>query len=311
MGMAVAIQTHQLTRRFGTQVAVDNLNLTINQGEVFGFLGHNGAGKTTTVRLLNGLLQPSSGQATVLGLSPEHQGHLLRARTGVLTETPAIDERLSAQENLVFAAGVFGIAPKQIDGRVQEVLAWFGLSERSQERSGGFSKGMKQRLALARTLLHRPQLVFLDEPTSGLDPVAAKEVHQLILQMRSEGRTVFLTTHNLAEAAMLCDRVAVIEHGQLKACGTPHELSAQLALDRLVLQLDLPQVSQAQKLLQEMHFTVKATGSHLEVWGVSREQVPQIIHTLVNANFAIYQAQPQSATLEDVYFALHPKPANP
>src|SRR5512135_3365957 len=226
--MDTVIVINQLTRRFKETVAVDRLSLEVHAGEIFGFLGHNGAGKTTTVRLLNGVIEPTSGSMRVLGLDPQVDGPALRARTGVLTETPSLDERLTAWENLSIYADLYSMPRASIRPRVQELLAEFELADRAKEKVRGYSKGMKQRLALARALLHKPELLFLDEATSGLDPIAAHHVNDLIERMaRRENHTVFMCTHNLVEAQKLCDRVAVLEHGRLVALGTPTELTRQ------------------------------------------------------------------------------------
>lgn len=298
------IRVQGLTRRFGNKVAVEGLELEVYQGEVFGFLGHNGAGKTTTIRLLNGVLSPTAGEAWVLGYSVKTEGALLRRQTGVLTETPALDERLSALENLEIYAALFGVPPNEIAQRVRALLQTFALAERAGERVGGFSKGMKQRLALARTLLHQPQLLFLDEPTAGLDPVAAKEVHNLIARMKEQERTVFLTTHNLGEAQALCDRVAVMEQGKLRAIGTPAELARQLGGARLVLEVAPADQRKALEVVKVLNPSAMVMGD-LQVSGVQREQVPRLVQALVQAGVAIYRVDLQTPSLEDIYFALH------
>ena len=223
------IETTALSRRFGEVQAVDQLSLEVQAGEIFGFLGHNGAGKTTTVRLLNGVLEPTSGGARVLGLDPQTDGPALRLHTGVLTETPSLDERLTARDNLAIYAELYSLPRASASGRVDSLLTEFELADRAAEKVAGYSKGMKQRLALARALLHRPQVLFLDEPTASLDPLAARHVNTLVETLaRREGSTVFLCTHNLVEAQKLCDRVAVMEQGRLVALGTPAELTRQL-----------------------------------------------------------------------------------
>ena len=218
-----------MTRRFGDNTAVDHLTFDVFPGEVFGLLGHNGAGKTTTIRLLNGVLGATAGQAQVLGLDPVRQGAALRRQTGVLTENPSLDEKLTARENLTIYADLFDVPVGNVAQRVAALLARFELSDRADDKVGSYSKGMKQRLALARALLHQPALLFLDEPTSGLDPVAALHVRELIMELSGkEGRTVILCTHNLVEAQRLCDRVIVLEQGRMLALGTPAELGARL-----------------------------------------------------------------------------------
>jgi ABC-2 type transport system ATP-binding protein len=291
-----------ITRRFGQTLAVNGLSLEVLGGEVFGFLGHNGAGKTTTVRLLNGVLSPSGGSAKVLGLSPWQDGPTLRARTGVLTETPALDERLSARENLEIYGQLYRLSRVDAARRAEELLEQFGLSERAKERVGGYSKGMKQRLALARVLLHRPELLFLDEPTSGLDPVAAREVHDLIRRLHGEGRTVFLTTHNLTEAQALCHRVAVLEHGRLRAIGTPEELARQFGGVQLVLEVMPADVDKAMQVLKNAQRQENGT---ITVPGIARAQVPGLVGSLVQAGVGIYKVALEEPSLEDVYFALH------
>ena len=306
--MAV-IETHGLTRRFGDLVAVDQLTLTVETGEVFGFLGHNGAGKTTTVRLLNGVLAPSGGTARVLDLDPLADGPTLRRRTGVLTETPSLDERLTARENLTIYADLYDVPAAEVARRVEELLRTFELADRADEPVGGYSRGMKQRLALARALLHEPEVLFLDEPTSGLDPVAARRVRQLIARLSREGgRTVFLCTHNLAEAQELCDRVAVLQQGRLLALGTPAELARRLVRSlRLEIEVASEGVPAALEVLRAALGTTDLAHQEgrITLQGADQEQVPEMVAALVGAGVRIYRVVPQEPSLEDVYFALH------
>src|SRR5215208_5891485 len=258
---APVIQISSLSRRFGEKNAVDHLTLDVHAGEIFGFLGHNGAGKTTTVRLLNGVLEPTSGNAHVLGLDPQIEGPALRARTGVLTETPSLDERLTARDNLTICADLYNVPRSDVPGRVNSLLTEFELADRAAEKVGGYSKGMKQRLALARALLHKPDVLFLDEPTAALDPVAARYVNTLVENLaRREGVTVFICTHNLVEAQKMCDRVAVMEHGRLVALGTPVDLTRQFVkrLD-VDLEVDPAQMELAMQILQEVPQLVIST----------------------------------------------------
>lgn len=302
------IQTQDLTRCFKEKVAVDHLNLEVFPGEVFGFLGHNGAGKTTTVRLLNGVLNPTSGDLRVLGLHPGPDGPALRRRTGVLTETPSLDERLTARENLEIYADLYEVPKKAVRERVEEVLALFELNDRADEKAGGYSKGMKQRLAIARALVHRPELIFLDEPTSGLDPVSTRGVHELIEHLsQEEGRTIFLCTHNLEEAQRLCHRVGVMEHGKLVALGTPADLAAQLGdsqrVEVVVADESLPA---ALEILPGAQVHNGRAGEHtLLVQGLPYQRVPETVARLAAAQVKVYRVAPQEATLEDVYFTLH------
>src|SRR5512147_975526 len=303
------IQLSSLSRCFGEKNAVDRLTLDVHAGEIFGFLGHNGAGKTTTVRLLNGVLEPTSGNAKVLGLDPQTEGPAVRAQTGVLTETPSLDERLTARDNLSIYADLYNIPREKVAERVNSILAEFELADRADEKVGGYSKGMKQRLALARALLHQPEILFLDEPTTGLDPVATRHVHTLVENLaRREGCTVFLCTHNLMEAQKLCDRVAVMQHGRLVALGTPSELTRQYVkrLD-VDLEVDPVQMDLALQALQEYPQLVirppKREKELLTMTLAGRESIPELLSILVQKGLRVYRLAPQEADLEEVYFA--------
>lgn len=225
MSGSTIIHTRELSRFFGAVHAVDGISFDVTGGTVFGFLGPNGSGKTTTIRLLLGLLEPTSGRAEVLGQDTLNGGDAIRQHCGALLEQTGLYERLSAEENLDFYGRVWHLPVAERAARIQELLDSLGLWERRKEIVANWSRGMKQKLAVARTLIHRPQLVFLDEPTAGLDPIAAAalldDLEQLVKQ---QGVTVFLTTHNLNEAEKMCDTVAVIRQGQLLSIGSPDEL---------------------------------------------------------------------------------------
>jgi len=297
-----------LTRLFGDLVAVDHLTLQVYAGEVFGLLGHNGAGKTTTIRLLNGILGSSGGTASVLGFDPATEGPALRRHTGVLTETPSLDERLTGRVNLQIYAELFDVPSGQVTGRIDELLEEFELAGRADEKVSNYSKGMKQRLALARALLHRPQILFLDEPTAGLDPVAARRVHRTIRQLSGEEkRTVLLCTHNLTEAQRLCDRVAVLQHGRLLALGTPAELARQLGRSqRLEIEVEPGEATVALEALGTVSPAIEPEleNGTITIAGADREVIPQLVAALVGAGVRVYGVTPQEASLEDVYFAL-------
>ena len=232
----IAIHTQNLTRSFGDVRAVDDLCLETERGKVFGFLGPNGAGKTTTIRLLLGLLAPSSGSAQVLGYDLATQADEIRRRTGVLLEHTGLYERLSAQDNLDLYGRIWHMPTADRAARIRELFTHLDLWDRRGEQVGKWSRGMKQKLAVARTLLHHPALIFLDEPTAGLDPIAAVALRQDLAGLaRQEGVAIFLTTHNLAEAEELCHRVGVINQGRLLALGTPDQLRAQRDQPRLTV----------------------------------------------------------------------------
>jgi ABC-2 type transport system ATP-binding protein len=221
----IAIRANGLTREFSSVRALDDLTIEVPAGTVFGFLGPNGAGKTTTIRLLLSLIEPTRGSAEVLGFDARTQGHEIRARCGALLEHSGLYERLSAEDNLRFYGRVARMAAPDVDQRIKELLTHMGLWDRRKEAVVKWSRGMKQKLAIARAVLHRPGLVFLDEPTAGLDPVAANGLRKdLAALVSQQGATIFLTTHNMAEAEKLCSLVAVIRQGRLVAVGNPSDL---------------------------------------------------------------------------------------
>jgi ABC-2 type transport system ATP-binding protein len=258
----------------------------------------------------------TSGSMRVLDLDPQVDGPKLRARTGVLTETPSMDERLTAWDNLSIYADLYGVPRADVRQRIDELLAEFDLDDRAQEKVGSYSKGMKQRLALARALLHKPELIFLDEATSGLDPIAAHRVNELIERMaRRENRTVFLCTHNLIEAQKLCDRVAILEHGRLVALGTPAELTQQY-VRRLDVDIEVKEEQRegALQILRSLPGLVVGeparTNGALTVTLSGHEAIPDLLETLVHQCVRVYRIAAQEANLEQVYFALHDEKEN-
>ena len=225
-----AIFTSSLTKSFGTLAAVVNLDLEISPGEIFGLLGPNGAGKTTTMRILSCLIRPTSGRAFINGsdvLDLTGVGEI-RREIGLLTENPNIYERLTPRQNLLFFARAYGLAQSKAEERVERVLRDFDLVSRAGERSGGLSKGMKQKLAIARALIHEPSILLLDEPTSSLDAESARTIRELILETAKEDHTILLSTHNLDDASRLCDRIGVLDHGRLLAVGTEVEIHERI-----------------------------------------------------------------------------------
>jgi ABC-2 type transport system ATP-binding protein len=305
--MEPVIEIKDLHRTFGDIRAVDGLTFDIQPGEVFGLLGPNGAGKTTSVRLLNGILPPSGGTVRVFGLNPAEQGEQVRKRTGVLTETSSLYERLSAKENLEFYGTLAEIPEATLEGRVQEMLEFFELESRAGDKVETYSKGMKQRLALARALLHQPPLLFLDEPTSGLDPEAAQQVNTLIESLSHKGQTIILCTHNLTEAERLCDRVVVMNNGCALALGSLSELSRKLwpAIWVDVKFWEAPTANQleAAKNFRGVKQAEAETGS-LSVRLESKESIPAFIRHLVDSGASILSVNPRAHSLEDVYFAI-------
>lgn len=304
------IEAHNLQRSFGERKAIDGMTFRVESGEVFGLLGPNGAGKTTTVRLLNGILPPSAGAARVFGFDPTLHGEKIRRQTGVLTETPALYERLSARENLEFFGTLQEIPASDLSQRVDEMLSFFELSSRAKDKVETYSKGMKQRLALARALIHKPPLLFLDEPTSGLDPEAAQQVDDLIADLsRTDGQTVVLATHNLLEAQRLCDRVAIMNKGKILALGSLAELSRKLwPVTWVDIQFYAAPAQNIKELLQTqpgvIQVNVDPERKALSVQVENESVIPEVIRQLVEQETSIMRVNPRDYTLEDIYFAL-------
>lgn len=298
------IRTEGLTKRFDEHVAVDGLSLDIAEGEVFGFLGPNGAGKTTTVRMLTSLIAPSAGSAVVAGFRVGEADQSIRRNVGILTETPGMYDRLSAERNLKIYGELYEVG--DVMGQVEKYLRMLGLWERRLDPAGTFSKGMKQKLAIARALLHEPRVVFLDEPTAGLDPQAAKLVRDFIAEISGEqGRTVFMCTHNLDEADRLCDRIAVFK-SRLRVVDSPAGLRKQLYGRQVVFHLselaqpfdtafgNLSYVKKAQAVDNKLVVALDDPETHN----------PELIRTLVMAGANIQFVGELRHSLEDVYLQL-------
>ncbi len=297
------IHTENLSKRFKTTLAVENLTLDIREGEVFGFLGPNGAGKTTTVRMLTSLIAPSNGRAVVNGYAVGKEDTQIRRSVGILTETPGMYDNLSAEFNLEIYANLYEV--KDVKGQVEKYLRMLGLWDRRMDEAGTFSKGMKQKLAIARALLHEPRILFLDEPTSALDPEAALLVREFIAELRKEGRTIFLCTHNLDEADRLCDRVGVFKT-QLLALDTPARLRSQLFGRKVVLHLRRSDETMA-GLVRSLAY-VKDTrivdNKLLVTLDDPDQHNPEIIRILVGAGAEIQFVGELRHSLEDVYMQL-------
>ncbi|MEZ5139410.1 MAG: ABC transporter ATP-binding protein [Acidimicrobiales bacterium] len=307
------IDCHDLTRSFPAGVALDGLTLDVRRGEVLALLGPNGAGKTTTMRLLNGVLQPDRGTASVLGLDPWADGEAVRHRTGVLTENAGLDERFSAIENLEFVGRLRGMGADEARRRAGELLERFGMSDRADVRVQGFSTGQRKRVALARALLHDPELLFLDEPTSGLDPAATRDVVELIGSLAADhGRTVVLCTHFLGEAGKLAARMAVLFRGVLHAFGTPEALARDLwTAFEVRLDLGAPASPALLARLGELGPVHGAapTPSGALVRLDRREDIPAVVAACVAAGDAVYAVEPRDPNLEDLYFAIEARAA--
>ena len=308
-GATPVLEATGLGRTFGDIVALEDLSFTIQRGTVVGLLGHNGAGKTTTIRLLNGLLAPTSGAVRTLGRDPAVDGPSVRARTGVLTETPSLDDRMTARESMRFWAELWAVPPADVERRIGDLLDTFDLAERADDRIGGYSRGMRQRLALARTLIHDPPVLFLDEPTAALDPIAAIDVRELVLSLAAgSDRTILICTHNLVEAQELCDRVLILRRGRLVADGTPDEVADAAALPTSVdLEVDVDHLADALRavLARDGLTAEDLGGGRIRVGGLARDGVPALVAELVATGASVYRVSPEQPSLEAAYVALY------
>jgi len=300
-----AIETSKLTRRFGHLTAVDNLTLSIPEGTVFGFLGPNGAGKTTVVRMLTALIAPTEGQAQVVGYRVGSEDSALRQHVGILTETPGLYDRLTALQNLVFFAQLYNLSVQRAKQQAERYLRMLDLWERRNDKVSGFSKGMRQKLAIVRALLHEPEIVFLDEPTSGLDPEASRVVRDFIKELHAEGRTIFLTTHNLPEADELCDLIGVFRT-QLLQVGTPDDLRAGLfgrGTEVRVAGDPALWVPMARALSFVRNVAVREDALVIALDDPDTQN-PPLVQALVQAGAPIRAVAPIVHSLEDVYLQL-------
>ena len=308
--MQAAIEISELTKRFGGRIAVDHVSLSVAAGEVFGFLGPNGAGKTTTVRMLGTLIAPTAGSATVAGipLSPANAGEI-RRRISIMPEAPGLYQRLTVAENLEYFARLYGLPGRE--ARMKAALDAVGLTERADDPCRSLSKGLRQRTALARSLLNDPAVMFLDEPTSGLDPAAAHEVLGLIDSLRDRGVTVFLTTHRLDEAERVCDRVAIMSTS-LRTIGRPEELRSRLFARSLEITTAAPLAKPEEAFdglpgvrgwRREDPAKGGAAGYLVDVTDPAAA-APAVTRALVAAGADVLSIAEARRTLEDVYLKL-------
>ena len=296
------VRTSGLSRRFDDRLAVDDLSLSVHAGEVLSLLGPNGAGKTTTFRMLAALLMPTSGQVMVAGTAlTAGSADRIRSHVGLLTEAPGLWERLTVRANLLTYARLHGVADHA--RRVTAVMQDVGIDDRADDRAGALSKGLKQRVAIARALVHDPPVVLLDEPTSGLDPANARHVRDLIGRLRAQGRGVLVSTHNLAEAEELSDRIAVL-NTRLLACDTPRRLREQRSGGTVVVEVEGDAALWSAVIPRTTASVVSVEGGRLVLRVASSHHVPDMVSALVAAGARITRVEPRDASLEDAYLAL-------
>ena len=304
MGPDKAIVVNQLRKTFGTFKAVDNISFEVEGGEIFGFLGPNGAGKSTTIRMLNGLLLPTSGQASVGGFDIIRQSEQIKHHIGYMSQRFSLYGDLTAEENLTFFGGIYGLSATKLKARAHEVLSLVGLLERRSELTRNLALGLRQRLALASAILHQPPILFLDEPTSGVDPISRRNFWDLIYDMADRGITILVTTHYMEEAEF-CDRLVLIYQGRLIAQGTPGDLKRAvpeqiIAIypDRLGEALEvvrqLPQVAEAALFADGIH----AAAAHAE------EAESAVKQALAAHGIVIRRIQRLELSLEDAFISL-------
>ncbi|MCM1215171.1 MAG: ABC transporter ATP-binding protein [Lachnospiraceae bacterium] len=293
-----AVTMHSLSKIYtGGKKAVDSVSLSLSQGEVFGFLGPNGAGKTTTVKLLNGMLSPTEGNVSVFGIDPSQDPQKVHALAGVVTEHAQMYDNLTGLENLVFFGSVFGLSKADSRKRGTALLEQLALADAKDQKLAAYSTGMRQRLSLARALIHRPQILFLDEPTSGLDPESAQNVHSMIRLLAAEnGITVFLCTHQLRYAQEICTRYGLMAEGRLLAEGTLETLRGKVCSG---MKVNL----KVRNLPPDL--TCKQTGDFTYEFPIqSEEEIPQLVRRIVGAGGQIYHIFAELPSLEDIYFSL-------
>ncbi len=303
--MAVLIQAEGLTKRFDQLTAVDDLSFEVSEGEILALLGPNGAGKTTTVRMLNSILKPSSGRAAVAGYDVVREARQVRQLVGHLTEFPGVYLRMRASEYLDFFGELYGMRRAARTQRASELLQQFGLADAADRRLAEFSKGMRQKVALIRAMLHSPRALFFDEPTSAMDPLSAKQVRDAVANLRGSGHTIFLCTHNLYEAETLADRIAIIRRGKLVALGTAEELKRQF------LGAPLMELTLAQPLAQPWpdlngHLQIEARGDAYLRYRAHQPEIanPLLLNRLQQVGAQVLTLAPAPQSLEQVYLKL-------
>jgi len=299
-----AVHIENLVKRFGDFVAVDNVSLDVARGEIFGFLGPNGAGKSTTIRIMCGLLAPTSGRATVGGYDVATQSELVRENIGYMSQRFSLYDDLRVEENIEFFGGVYGVSPEKLSQRRDYVLKMADLEDKRKDATRDLPGGLKQRLALGCAILHEPPILFLDEPTSGVDPVARRNFWELIYQLSQAGHTIFVTTHYMDEAEY-CNRVALMHSGRIIALGSPAELKQNFGA-RHLLMLETKDLLGAMRALQGHREIVDVAvfGSGLHITVAEERGIEEIRTVLVAAGNKIESLEPIPPSMEDVFVGL-------
>ena len=304
--MAVIIKTQGLSKKYGNVLAVNSIDLEVFEGEIFGLLGPNGAGKTSIIRMLTGQTAPSSGKATIANCDITHEATKAKQQIGVIPDISNVYDEMSAWQNLIFAARLYGVPKIEQEKRAKELLELFGLYERRKDKVAGFSRGMKRRLTIASALIHKPKLLFLDEPTTGLDVQSLRMIRSLIKNLNEDGVTVFLTTHYIEEADQLCQGIAIINQGKIVTINSPEKLKASIE-KRQIIEVSFNMTSGLERKLSELScvtdVAISGDKCMLEVSEAS-EAVPSIVDFAKKNNLKILSINTLKPSLEDAFVNL-------
>jgi ABC-2 type transport system ATP-binding protein len=298
-----AIEVSNLTKYYGKLLAVDHVSFEVKSGEVFGFLGPNGAGKTTTLRMLTGLTKPTSGAAAVTGFDILRESTTAKEHIGLVPEVSNLYDEMSAWDNLIFAAQLYGVPKNERDRRASELLELFGLNERSRDRVGNFSRGMKRRLTIAAALIHKPAIIFLDEPTTGLDVQSMRIIRNLIKELNENGSTIFLTTHYIEEADQLCQRVAIINQGKIVALDNPEKLKAAVE-EQHVIEISFSPSGNLNDKLKDLRYvsSVSRLGDKFKLYvEEASEVIPSLTDFARKNSLKIMSINTLKPSLEDAF----------
>lgn len=296
------LRLDNVSKKIGSRRIVDNLNMSIQKGEVYGFLGPNGAGKTTTIRMIVGLIRPSKGSVRILGHDVQQERRAALSHVGAIVENPEVYSYLSGRKNLLHYARLAGISSTKINIRIREVVEQVKLTDRIDDKVKTYSLGMRQRLGLAQALLGNPQLLILDEPTNGLDPAGMREFRQLIRSIAETGIAVFVSSHLLSEIQQMCDRVAIIKEGRILTEQRVDDLLNQAAAESVTIKVNHEQAARA--ILEKQGWKVRRSeGKQLEV-AIKQEQTPLMIRLLVLNNIDLYSVEPNKESLEETFLEM-------
>jgi ABC-2 type transport system ATP-binding protein len=299
--MPHAVTLENVSKKLSKRLILNDVSFNIESGDIFGYLGPNGAGKTTTIRILLGLMTPTAGKLSLLGKDVNIDS--TREHVGFVLETDGLYDNMTATENLVFYSGLYGSRSKE---RISHVLQLVRLADRAKDKVGTFSKGMRQRLALARAMVHNPEILILDEPTAGVDPTGQIEVRQIILDMAAEGKTIFFSSHNLDEVQRICNRIALIDRGQIKIYGEKDKLQRQMGKQEVVIETTDPVSEDIIRGLRELPGLniTEVNGKNIVIATDNGLKVPDIVALLVQKGLRLEQVKRREASIEEIYTSI-------